>query len=449
MHLELRDLIVTPIILFIVYAVAFIIRPYVTDEVNRKYFIPALTIRIIGAIAVGFIYQFYYKGGDTFAFHSHGSRHIWEAFMESPTDGIALLTADGEYEPSTWKTAKKIWYWRDPNSLFVIKIATIFDLLTFSTYSATAVLFAVFAFTGAWMLFKTFYYKFPEFHRWIAFSVLFIPTVVCWGSGIFKDSITLACLGIGCYAFDTLFIRHQFKITSILMLFLTFWIIFSIKKYILLTFLPALLLWGFSKNITFINSTVLRILITPIIGFFAILLIYYSVPAVSENDKRYNISTLAQTAKVTAYDIRYGWGARTGEGSGYSLGELDGSWESMLRLAPQAINVSLFRPYLWEVKNPLMLLSAVEALLIFGCCIFVCFKVRLKLFRLLLQPDILFCLVFSFVFAFAVGISSYNFGTLSRYKIPLMPFFMLGLGLIYHYWKNERKVAEFDKIEYS
>ena len=57
--MELRDFIVTPIILLLVYAGAYIVRPYVTDTVNRRYFISALTVRIIGALALGFIYQFY------------------------------------------------------------------------------------------------------------------------------------------------------------------------------------------------------------------------------------------------------------------------------------------------------------------------------------------------------------------------------------------------------
>jgi hypothetical protein len=447
--LELRDFIVTPVILFIVYAVAYMVRPHVTDEVSRKYFFPALTVRIVGAIAVGLIYQFYYSGGDTFNYHTHGSRHIWEAFMKSPADGFALLTSNGEYKPGIWKTAEKIWFWRDPSSFFVIKVATIFDLFTFSTYSATAVLFAVFSFTGAWMFFKTFYRKYPTLHAWIAFSVLFIPTVVFWGSGIFKDSITLACLGIGCHAFDVIFIRYRLKVSSILLLLFTFWMIFSIKKYILLIFLPALLVWGFAQNVWFIRSAVVRILITPVVGVTVLLLIYFAVPLVSQDDVRYNISSISQTAKVTAYDIRYGWGARTGEGSGYTLGELDGSWESMLRLAPNAINVSLFRPYIWEIKNSLMLLSGIEALMIFCCTLFVLFRIRMKIFRLSLKPDILFCLVFSLTFAFAVGISTYNFGTLSRYKIPMIPYFMLALGLLHHYWKSERKVVKLEPIEYA
>lgn len=445
--MELRDLIVTPIILFIVYALAYVIRPWVTDDVNRRYFLPALTVRVIGALAIGFIYQFYYRGGDTFAYHTHGSRPLWEAIIESPVNGIRLLFLNGEYGPGIWDTAQRIWYWNDPQSFAVIRLAAILDIFTFSSYSGTAVLFAVISFTGGWMFFLTFYKLFPDLHRWVAFSVLFVPTVVFWGSGIFKDTVTLAALGIATYAFHRVFIERRKNVIAFILMLLAFWIIFSIKKYILLCFLPALLFWGVATYLSRISSLMLRAILAPLTGIVAIFLAYYAVQKVGEDDARYNISKLSETAKITAYDIRYGWGARTGEGSGYTLGELDGSWQSMLRLAPQAINISLFRPYLWEVNNPLMLLSAIEGLVLLTLTIHLVWRVRWKLFSYLQRPDVMFCFVFAIVFAFAVGVSTYNFGTLSRYRIPMIPYFLLALGFIHAQWNRERKLAELEATE--
>jgi hypothetical protein len=445
--LEARDFIVAPLLLMIVYAAAYFIRPFVTNEITRKYFFPALTVRITGALAVGFVYQFYYHGGDTFAYHTYGSRVIWEAFMDDPQKGIALLLSDGEYTGSLYKYSSRIWYFRDPASFFVIRVASVFDLLTFSSYCGTAILFAVFAFIGAWMLFQTFVKLYPDLHRWIAISVLFLPTVVFWGSGIFKDSLTLAALGMATYAFHRVFIEKRIKVLSFALLLLSFWILFSIKKYMLLSFLPALLLWWFAKQLFSVRSLMLRIMLIPFVSVIAFSLVYLAILKVGEDDSRYNFLKLAETAKITAYDIRYGWGARTGEGSGYTLGELDGTWKSILKLAPQAVNVTLFRPYLWEAGNPLMLLSAVEALVVLLLTVFVIVRVKSKLFKYIQKPDILFCLIFSLIFAFAVGVSTFNFGTLSRYKIPMMPFYFLALALIYNSWKSERKLAELDSTE--
>lgn len=445
--MELRDLIVTPIILFIVYAVAYVVRPWVTDEVNRKYFLPALTVRIVGALAVGFIYQFYYEGGDTFAYHTHGSRPLWEAMIESPLDGVRLLFLNGEYGPGIWETASQIWYWKDPQSFFVIRLAAIMDLLTFSSYSGTAVLFAALAFTGGWLFYLTFYKTYPHLHKWIAASVLFIPSVVFWGSGIFKDTITLAALGVATYTFHRVIIEGRVKITLLIWMLFSLWIIFSIKKYILLCFLPAILFWAVASYLSRITSFTLRAIIAPLTAVIAILLAYYAVMKVGEDDRRYDVSKLAETARMTAYDIRYGWGARTGEGSGYTLGELDGSWASMISLAPKAINISLYRPYIWEVRNPLMLLSALEGLILLLLTFRLVWRVRLKLVNYVQHPDVLFCLIFALVFAFAVGVSTFNFGTLSRYKIPMMPYFLLALGIIESYWNKERKVAALDAVE--
>jgi len=167
---------------------------------------------------------------------------------------------------------------------------------------------------------------------------------------------------------------------------------------------------------------------------------------ISEDNDKYALSSIAKTAQITAYDIRY-WTGRDA-GSGYSLGELDGSFESMLRLGPQAVNVSLFRPYIWEVKNLLMLLSALESFFFLLFCLYILFKVNIRIVECFLNPDITFCFLFSICFAFAVGVSTYNFGTLVRYKIPLLPFFAVCLILILnHYSNRETKLDELEETE--
>ncbi|TRX55616.1 hypothetical protein FNH22_18495 [Fulvivirga sp. M361] len=442
--MELRDLIVTPIVLFIVYVLAYLIRSRVTDVNTRRYFIPALTVKIIGALAVGFIYQFYYGGGDTFAFHTHGSRIIWEAFFDDPSKGLKLFFANGEFSGDVFKYSSKIWYFKDPYSYLVIRIAFLLDLLTVSCYSATAVLFAVLSFSGIWALYLTFYSTFKSLHFWLAFGILFVPSVFFWGSGILKDTLTLGSLGWMTYSFQQVVIKQKVALQFVFIFFLAAFLIFFIKKYILLSFLPALLIWLTASYFHKIKNIVFKLLITPLIILVCIGLGYITIQQVGRDDPRYALSNLAKTAQVTAYDIRYGWGARFGDGSGYSLGELDGSFGNMFRLAPQAINVSLFRPYLWEVKNPLMLLSALEALSCFVLTLWVMFKISPKRFLFnLFKPEVLFCLVFSMVFAFAVGISTYNFGTLARYKIPLLPFYFTAMILLYHYGKLKKTVNEF------
>lgn len=443
--MELRDLIVTPIVIILVLTVAYVIRPSVTDRTTRKYFFPAIIVKIIGALALGFIYQFYYGGGDTFNYHTHGSRHVWEAFFDSPEKGLRLLINDGTSYHEVYRYASKIVFFTDPQSYVIVKIASVFDLLTFSSYSATAVLFAVVSFVGMWMFFLAFYEQYPQLHRWLAFAAFFIPSVFFWGSGLLKDTITIGCLGIATYQVYRIFIKKSFGVMNIFLLLFSLYSTYSIKIYILLTFLPAAIVWMFLVNLDAIRSTVLKILLAPFAILCATVLGYYAMVKAGEDNAKYSIQNVAMTAKITAYDI--GFYSGRDAGSGYSLGELDGTLGSMIRLSPQAINVSLFRPYLWEVKNPLMLLSALESFLFLSLCIYIVFKKNLMLASAFKNPNVLFALIFSITFAFAVGVSTFNFGTLVRYKIPLLPFFAVALILILNHSKSERKFVELDSTE--
>lgn len=47
------------------------------------------------------------------------------------------------------------------------------------------------------------------------------------------------------------------------------------------------------------------------------------------------------------------------------------------------------------------------------------------------QPVLFLCLIFSVIFAAAVGSTALNFGSLSRYKIPCLPFYLMMVMVVY------------------
>jgi len=440
---DLRDFIVTPFIIIGVYAAAYFLRPRLCDEVNYGYFFPALTVKIIGALAVGFIYQFYYSSGDTFSYHTHGSRIIWEVLVDDPSSGLSLLFSNDSHD--LYKYSSQIIFFNDPSSFFVVQLATLFDLITFSSYSGTAVLFAFVSFLGLWYLFRAFYEMFPHLYKRIAVCALFIPSVVFWGSGILKDTIVMACLGFATWLIKRIFIDRNRSVSAVFFLLISLMVIYTVKKYVLLCYLPVTLLWVYARSMQQIRQAMLRVMLVPIFLVVTIVSGYYAVQKVGEDDPKYALDKIAQTARITAYDIGF-WSGRNA-GSGYSLGELDGSFGNLVAHMPQAINVSLFRPYLWEVKNPLMVLSALEAFALLVITVFLFLRSPLGFLRSLGNPNVLFCLVFSVSFAFAVGVSTYNFGTLNRYRIPLIPFYLIALTIIADRSNNERKLDVLDATE--
>ncbi len=435
----LKDFLVAPLFLMLIYLLAFMIRPMVTDAVTKKYFMPALSIKFFGAIALGLIYQFYYGGGDTFGYTTFGSSHIWDAFSDNPIVGLKLIFLDNEYRPDTLSYALKMWYFDDDPTYFVVRVAGFLGLLTFDTYSATALFFATFSFSGLWAMFTSFYRKFPALHFQFALALFFVPSVVFWGSGVMKDTLTLGALGWVVYALFNIVLLKRKRAISYILFFLFSYIIFNIKIYILLCFLPAVLLWLFFSNIEKIPSELLRIVLFPIILSLAVGISLIGIVQLGKSNPKYSIENILLTAEVTAKDNSM-WTVRK-EGSGYNLGDYDFSPEGLLKKFAPAVIVTLYRPYLWEVSSPIMLLSALESLALLILSLFLVIKNGLfNSIRLIVRnPLLVFCITFTVSFAFSVGITSGNFGSLVRYKIPTIPFFLIALFIMGHLTQLQRR----------
>jgi hypothetical protein len=101
-------------------------------------------------------------------------------------------------------------------------------------------------------------------------------------------------------------------------------------------------------------------------------------------------------------------------------------------MAPIFVGTTFFRPFIWESKKPTTMLSSLEGmtLLIFTLSVF--YKAGLKtVFQTLTKnPLAMYCFLFAIIFALFVGATTLNFGTLCRYKIPCMPFYVISIFLI-------------------
>ncbi|MTI32492.1 hypothetical protein [Xanthovirga aplysinae] len=440
--MELKDLLITPLFLVIIYAVAYFIRPLVSDSLTQRYFFSALSLKLIGAIALGMIYQFYYGMGDTFTYFTNGSKYIWEAFLDSPFKAFKLIfLANGEHFSDTLEYSRNIWMYRDLPSYFVVRVAGFFDLFTFHTYSATACLFALFSFSGLWAMFRAFQAFFPMLHRELAIALFFIPSVFFWGSGIMKDTLTLGALAWATYAIVQLFFEKKRFFSSAFIFLSACVILYEVKIYILICFVPALVLWLFIFNLNQVKNKFIRYTTAPFVLSIAAGLAFFAVKKIGEDNKRYSLEQMTKTAEASARWLAYV--SDVEGGSGYSLGDFDFSPPGMIRKFPRAVWVSLFQPHLWEVRNPVMLLSSLEGTVLLLLSFYLLWKIGLKAIwvQSLAHPEILFCFTFAIAFAFAIGIVTYNYGSLVRYKVPLIPYYLMGLFFLkYYYEKGLRKV---------
>lgn len=435
--MEFKDLLLAPIYLVIIYGLAFWWRPKVTNTFTKKYFIPGLTVKIIGAIGIGLVYQFYYNGGDTYNYFNH-SKLITQAFYDSPALGIKLLLSNGDYDPATSKYTSLMYWYKSPTEFNVAKVAGFFGILGLNTYSVVALFFALLSFSGMWKMYQTFLKLYPNLYKEFAIAIFFLPSVFFWGSGVMKDSLTIGALGWLFYGFYMAFIEKKKILRALFIIFIAGMSIASIKVYVLLSFLPPALFWVFTENHRRIKNPLLRSLATPIFIGLGIAVSYFGATTLTEGDDKYDIDKLGERSRINnEYLSTY-----VTSGSAYNIGTFDGSFSSLVTVGPQAIAIALYRPFLWEVRSPLMVLSALEATLFIVFTLRFFFKVGFfKTLRFIgSKPILLFCMIFSLVFAFGVGTNSGNFGTLVRYKIPLMPFYLSALFIMQYHIKRPKKL---------
>ncbi len=432
-----KDILLTPIYLAVIYLLMYWYRRRASNPLTKPYFFPAFHLKVVGALAVGLIYQFYYRGGDTFNFFRDSSI-IWEAFLDSPLLGFKVLLADQQYDAETYPYVSRIYFYQDGNTRPIIKISGFLGFFTFHTYSAIALLFALICFSGLWALYQSLIDMYPQLNRSLAVAVFFIPSVFFWGSGLLKDTITLGALGWSFHAIYFGLLKRKAIVRNVLILLLMILLIQSVKIYILLCFIPAVSLWFFLHYRSQMRSALLRLLLLPLAFVFALPIGYVAVNKLTEGS-RYSLDQVANTARVTSEWLLYV--SEKQGGSAYSLGELDGTLPNLLSKFPQAVWISLFRPYIWEARNPVMLLSALEALFFLWITLRVLWEVRFRFVSIVFaHPFIAFGLIFSVAFAFGTGVSSYNFGTLVRYKIPLMPFYLSAIYVLRYYNNRSKKL---------
>lgn len=421
-----QDLLITPIYLAIFYFLAYVIRPSVTTPATKTYFIPALSAKFFGAIALGMIYQFYYGGGDTFTYFHLGSRWIYEAFWENPLIAMELIFNKSQVKGKAFYYASRMYTYGDTASHSITRLSGFFDLFTFHTYSATALCFAFLSFSGTWMIFSSFEKIFPSNTRILALGILFFPSLIFWGSGLLKDSITLAAVGWMFWGIsEVLFFKRNYA-KGILLFLVAFYTLYLIKIYILLCLLPALAYWVYRLYSMRIRNSLVRTLMAPFLLSVFSVAGYYGVILVGEENARYSTEVILYTAEETAKWNYYV--SERGGGSGYTLGDYDFSPAGLLRKFPLAVATTLFRPFLFEARNPVMLLSAMENTIILLLFLHMFFSKRIKMISK--NHVLTFSLIFVVLFSFAVGVTTYNFGSLVRYKIPMLPFLAATLLLV-------------------
>ena len=442
--LTVQDFFLGIIYLVIIYAIAYRLKSQQEKKgLDSNYFIGGLTAKLIGVTAFCLVYGLYYDGGDTVNYYL-GSVALVNLMTED-FGAFYSIVFENDLSGQNWFSFNQEtgypphYMWKDPGTFAVSRYSTLFCLLGAKSFFLTSLLTASFCYIGMWKLYRLFSSTYPETKKALAICILFMPSLVFWGSGIMKDSYVLAAACWFSYNFYYVFIKRKKILINALLVIFNISIIMALKPYVILSILPGALLWLNSAYIKQISSSFVKILVMPLLGVIILGSGFFLYSNLSSLMGDYgNIDQAVEKAKIIQQDLlreeQYG-------GNNYNLGEIDGTAAGMSGIAPIAIFTALYRPLFFEVGSPLMVISALENTILLFFTIFLFLKTNpRKIIRIILsEPLLLYSIFFSLLLAFGVGMASTNFGALSRYKIPFMPYYFSAIYLIYYLNTKKKK----------
>jgi len=420
-------------VLFLLLLLVFFISGYIKRKnlarfPEYRYFLWGLWAKIGGGLFFAAVYIFHYGQADTTSYYEC-ARAFCNLFESNFSDFLVVYTGEGSEEVKsifTRETGAPMWYmFGDAKTRTVIKLLVPFLLIGGKSYFITTVLISVFTYGGLWRLYRMFTSYFPREAGHLAIGILFMPSVIFWGSGILKDSFTLAATCYFIVATNLIISRKGNVILRWLMLIASGYVILSIKPYILIILLPGTMVWFFYSKIKKIRNKYFRYIIVPFTYVSIITGSYFMLTQMSGALGKFAPEKALNTAVIIQNDLKQEYY----DGNSFDIGEFDATPLSIARKIPPAVEAGLFRPYIWESKNIVMILSGLENLFMLGITIVVLFSIRRRvLYKLIAEnPVIMYSIFFSIVFAFMIGLTTSNFGALVRFKIPLIPLYMASM----------------------
>ena len=428
--LKIEDIILFPVYAAVFYYLIKLNTKKLPDSLLKIYLIRGFLVKIIACIAFT-VFNTYLSPGDSIGVYFPEGVNLYQQIIKdfSNIDKLFFTSASSiDFSFLSEPTNSAIFV--SENNYMVVRISALFSFLSFGSYMVTNLFFSMLSFAGMWRLFKFFYSLYPKLHKEMAIAILYFPTVVFWSSGVFKDPICLAGIGFITYSLYKIIFSREAIFANSLIILIFGYLLLNLKIYILISYLPCLVLFLVLKNIALIKNTFVKILIGPAV----LVMVIIGVISVIENYKvelgMYAADDVVENIRKQQHNFAQQEDYAT---SNFNLGvEFDGTLPGLVRIVPFAITATLFRPFIWESKKMSTLLSSLESLAIMLFTLFVFFKAGfLGFFRTVFKDSgALYSFTFAMIFGLFVGASTLNFGSLVRYKIPCLPFYLITLFIV-------------------
>ena len=439
------DLVLAPMFFFIALCYGLLLKNKLTKNYPylKRYYTPALLVKFLGAILSIWFYDFFLNGSDMTGYY-RGSLAVSNAFWNDFSHFLEIFTKNAkDFSNPVYQyfiDMNIAYYMKSEKTMQMCRIGGILSLFTFNSIYAIGAIISLISFIASWRVLQVFCSIYPMAYKGLSYSILFIPSVIFWGtSPLMRDTMVLIFLNFSFTCIFRIFILKKPKFISLIILVVSMYFLITMKIYVALSFVPSAIIWVmfYNKNRRSKRISVNKVF-KIIIGLSLALIVLIIISNISQRFRIENILKYATSVQKYHTSIN-----DQTNGSGYNLGDYNSSTLKFIAVIPKSINVVLFRPYITEVTKLALLPSAIEALFSFFLFVIFLFKYKLRFLKLVrTESSVLFCMIFSLTFFFAIGFSTYNFGSLVRYKIQALPFFFSGLSIMYYYLKKKKTYAQ-------
>jgi len=436
------DFILFPFYVALFYFIFSARRKNYTDPVLQYYHKQGFWIKVLAVIPFT-LFNSIMSPGDSFVLYYTEGVNIGRLIMHDFSNVKWLYLPGMEFDQTLLKNSLNLGYLRAENNYMVVRIVAMLSFFALNKYVILNLFFSLISFSGVWRLYRFFYEQYPHLHKQLAIAILYLPTFVFWSSGILKDPICTGAVGWITYGMYEIFYKKKNLFSNVIIILFFGYLLYVIKVYILISYVPFFILYLVLKNVTLIKSRLLRVML--VVGLVLITMSMFTtvMQQLAGSLGSYGGENIAKN--ISNYQKAYA--EQDNATSNFSLGvEFDGSTGSLIRIAPAAITATLFRPFFWESKKISTLLSSAESLALMIFTLFVLYKCGPVNFvrSILKDPVIMYCLLFAILFALFVGATTANFGTLVRYKIQCIPFYVIAIMLIYDKNKKQKNSPAVD-----
>ena len=370
-----------------------------SESPNLRYFWSSLSFKVLCGILLGLLFHHFYQHGDTLTYYASG-----RAIAEQSWDGFWNTISSGTV-PS-----------QEVRAIYFTRMIAVLIKLTQADYWLMSIYFSLLSFLGSFFLANQLTLWKDKLQLPAVVGFLYLPSVVFWSSGLLKESLAFGCLTylVGIY------IRYRrgatFRSLSTLVGACALVFLVVLKYYIAAPLLPLLLyllLYRGSSlalklemNMASRSTVILILLIVPSYLFFSF---------ISYNLTFDRLWMIIQQSHELFIQVSGDQVILPIRGCGLVV--------DLILNIPYYIFSTLFRPLIGEFWKFPILLSAIENLLILACTIYMVWKTNLK--KTTIAPELIAVLVYVSSLCLFLGYSSPNFGTLARYKVYFLPFFIL------------------------